>query len=186
VKRPAKKQSTNAGHDKRSKEFDRYKEFVVVYPGSFDPVTFGHLDIVKRAAAQFPRVIVAVVANPSKSPMFSLAERVAMLREACAGLRNVEVDSFEGLLVDYVRAAGRALIIKGLRIVSDFEHEFSMALLNRKLRGADTIFMPASARFAYVSSSSIKEVFSLGGDVAEFVPSSVLRRMRARRVKGKR
>ncbi|HEV2908873.1 MAG TPA: pantetheine-phosphate adenylyltransferase [Candidatus Eremiobacteraceae bacterium] len=187
MKRPAKKRSTKVDRDERSSKLDRYKEFVVVYPGSFDPVTFGHLDVVKRAAAQFPRVIVAVVANPSKSPMFSLAERVAMLREACAGLRNVEVDSFEGLLVDYVRAAGRALIVKGLRIVSDFEHEFSMALLNRKLRGgADTIFMPASARFAYVSSSSIKEVFSLGGDVAEFVPSSVLRRMQARRTKGKR
>ncbi|MBV8172252.1 MAG: pantetheine-phosphate adenylyltransferase [Candidatus Eremiobacteraeota bacterium] len=160
---------------------------VVVYPGSFDPVTFGHLDIVRRAAAQFTSVTVAVVANPSKSPMFSLAERVEMLREACAGLRNVEIDSFEGLLVDYVRRFERALIIKGLRIVSDFEHEFSMALLNRKLKGgAETIFMPASAEFAYVSSSSVKEVFALGGDVAEFVPKSVLRHMLARRRKGKR
>lgn len=161
--------------------------FVVVYPGSFDPVTFGHLDIVRRAAGQFPRVIVAVVANPGKSPMFSLTERVAMLREACRDLTNVEIDSFEGLLVDYVRAAGRALIIKGLRIVSDFEHEFSMALLNRKLRGGvDTIFMPASLEFTYVSSSSVKEVFSLGGNVAEFVPPPVLRRMKARRAQGKR
>jgi pantetheine-phosphate adenylyltransferase len=161
--------------------------FVVVYPGSFDPVTFGHLDIVRRAAAQFPRVIVAVVANPSKTPMFTLAERVAMLSESCADIRNVAVDSFAGLLVEYVRSAGPALIVKGLRIVSDFEHEFSMALLNRKLRGgADTIFMPASPEFAYVSSSSVKEVFSLGGDVAEFVPPAVLRRMHARRAKGKR
>jgi pantetheine-phosphate adenylyltransferase len=160
---------------------------VVVYPGSFDPVTFGHLDIVRRAAAQFARVTVAVVANPSKSPMFSLAERVAMLREACGGLRNVDIDSFEGLLVDYVRRFDRALIVKGLRIVSDFEHEFSMALLNRKLKGgAETIFMPASPEFAFVSSSSVKEVFALGGDVAEFVPQSVLRHMVARRRKRKR
>ncbi|HZV78546.1 MAG TPA: pantetheine-phosphate adenylyltransferase [Candidatus Binatus sp.] len=160
---------------------------VAVYPGSFDPVTFGHLDIVRRAAAQFARVTVAVVANPSKSPMFTLAERVAMLREACGGLRNVDIDSFEGLLVDYVRRFDRALIVKGLRIVSDFEHEFSMALLNRKLKGgAETIFMPASPEFAFVSSSSVKEVFALGGDVAEFVPRSVLRHMLARRRKRKR
>jgi pantetheine-phosphate adenylyltransferase len=160
---------------------------VVVYPGSFDPVTFGHLDIVRRAAAQFARVTVAVVANPSKSPMFTLAERVAMLREACGSLRNVDIDSFEGLLVDYVRRFDRALIVKGLRIVSDFEHEFSMALLNKKLKGgAETIFMPASPEFAFVSSSSVKEVFALGGDVAEFVPQSVLRHMLARRRKRKR
>ena len=160
------------------------REVLAVYPGSFDPVTNGHLDIVRRAAAQFPRLIVAVVANPGKKPMFSLAERVDMLREACRTLRNVEIDSFEGLLVDYARSAGNALIVKGLRIVSDFEHEFSMALLNRKLkRGADTVFMPASLEFTYVSSSSVKEVFSLGGDIAEFVPPAVLRRMRARRAK---
>ena len=152
---------------------------LVVYPGSFDPVTNGHLDIIRRAAARFPRLRVAVVANPGKTPMFGLEERVAMLREACAGLSNVDVDSFEGLLVDYMRKQGNALIIKGLRIVSDFEHEFSMALLNRKLEGGvDTIFMPASLEFAYVSSSSVKEVFSLGGDIAEFVPAAVLRKMK--------
>ncbi|MBV8082126.1 MAG: pantetheine-phosphate adenylyltransferase [Candidatus Eremiobacteraeota bacterium] len=160
---------------------------VVVYPGSFDPVTYGHLDIVQRAASQFPHVVVAVVANPSKSPMFTLPQRVEMLREACGSMRNVEIDAFEGLLVDYVRRFERALIVKGLRIVSDFEHEFSMALLNRKLKGgAETIFMPASPQYAYVSSSSVKEVFSLGGDIAEFVPPSVLRHMRARRGKAKR
>ncbi len=152
---------------------------LVVYPGSFDPVTNGHLDIIRRAAAQFPKLIVAVVANPGKTPMFTLAERVSFLREACAGMSNVEIDSFEGLLVDYIRTHSNALIIKGLRIVSDFEHEFSMALLNRKLEGgADTIFMPASLEYAYVSSSSVKEVFALGGDVAEFVPPAVLRKMK--------
>lgn len=157
---------------------------LVVYPGSFDPVTNGHLDIIRRAAAQFPRLSVAVVANPGKSPMFTLEERVALLREACRGMRNVEIDSFEGLLVDYIRGRGNALIVKGLRIVSDFEHEFSMALLNRKLeRGVDTIFMPASLEYAYVSSSSVKEVFSLGGDIADFVPAAVLRKMKERRTK---
>jgi len=157
-------------------------DFVVVYPGSFDPVTNGHLDIIRRAASQFPRLIVAVVANPSKSPMFSLEQRVAMLREACEGLANVKVDSFAGLLVDYIHAVGDGLILKGLRIVSDFEHEFSMALLNRRLKnGVDTIFMPSSPEYAYVSSSSVKEVFSLGGDISNFVPPAVERHMRARR-----
>ena len=158
------------------------KDFVVVYPGSFDPVTNGHLDIIRRAAKQFPRLVVAVVANPSKKPMFTLEQRVAMLREACRDIDNVGVDSFAGLLVDFMRAAGDGLILKGLRIVSDFEHEFSMALLNRKLRnGVDTIFMPASPEYAYVSSSSVKEVFSLGGDISEFVPQAVERQMRALR-----
>lgn len=154
--------------------------FVAVYPGSFDPVTNGHLDIIRRAAATCPRLIVAVVANPNKKPLFTLAERVALLREVCAGLR-VEVDSFEGLLVDYVRRRRASLIIKGLRIVSDFEYEFSMALLNRRLRGGvDTMFLPASLEYAYISSSSVREVFSLGGDIADFVPSAVLHAMQRR------
>jgi pantetheine-phosphate adenylyltransferase len=156
-----------------------HKGPVVVYPGSFDPVTNGHLDIVRRAAKQFPRLIVAVVANPGKKPMFTLNERVEMLREVCSDLPNVEIDSFAGLLVDFMKGAGDALILKGLRIVSDFEHEFSMALLNRKLKdGVDTIFMPASPEYAYVSSSSVKEVFALGGDISQFVPPAVERQMR--------
>lgn len=150
-----------------------------VYPGSFDPVTNGHFDIIARAARCFPRLIVAVVDNPQKRPMFSLGRRVELLRDVCAGIDNVEVDQFAGLLVDYVRRAGARVIVKGLRIVSDFEHEFSMAVLNRKLRGGpDTIFVPASIEYAYVSSSSVKEVFSLGGDVSDFVPPVVLRAMR--------
>lgn len=151
---------------------------LVVYPGSFDPVTNGHLDIIRRSAQFFGTLVVAVVANPAKTPMFSLDERVGMLREVCRGMHNVEVDSFEGLLVDFIKRRGATLIVKGLRIVSDFEHEFSMALLNRKLEdGVDTLFVPASLEYAYVSSSSVKEVFKLGGDVSEFVPTSVLRRM---------
>ncbi len=150
----------------------------VVYPGSFDPVTNGHLDIIKRAARYFPELIVAVVGNPNKTAMFGIAERVAMLHAACADLPNVEVDSFTGLLVEYIRKRRADLIVKGLRIVSDFEHEYSMALLNRKLKdGVETIFMPASLDYAYVSSSSVKEVFGLGGDISEFVPPTVLRAM---------
>jgi pantetheine-phosphate adenylyltransferase len=170
---------------------------LAVYPGSFDPVTNGHMDIIKRAARCFPRLLVAVVENPSKTPMFTLARRVELLREVCADMRNVEVDRFAGLLVDYVRRRDAQIIVKGLRIVSDFEHEFSMAVLNRKLRGgADTMFVPASIEYAYVSSSSVKEVFSLGGDISDFVPPLVLRAMQslrapaagspARRKEGKR
>ncbi|MBV8339815.1 MAG: pantetheine-phosphate adenylyltransferase [Candidatus Eremiobacteraeota bacterium] len=158
----------------------RQERFLAVYPGSFDPVTNGHLDIIRRAAAACPRLIVAVVANPNKKPLFTLPERVALLRDVCKGL-DVEVDSFEGLLVDYVRRRRASLIIKGLRIVSDFEYEFSMALLNRRLRGGvDTMFLPASLEYAYISSSSVREVFSLGGNIADFVPPAVLRAMRRR------
>lgn len=153
-----------------------------VYPGSFDPVTNGHLDIIVRAARCFPRLIVAVVDNPNKLPMFTLDRRVELLREVCAGIANVEVDQFSGLLVDFVSGVGAQVIVKGLRIVSDFEHEYSMAVLNRKLRGnPDTIFVPASIEYAYVSSSSVKEVFSLGGDISDFVPPVVLRAMSAMR-----
>lgn len=152
---------------------------MAVYPGSFDPVTNGHLDIIRRAAAHYPKLIVAVVANPNKTPLFSLQQRVDLLREVCAGVSGVEIDCFEGLLVDFVRRKGASLIIKGLRIVSDFEHEFSMALLNRNLPGGvDTMFLPATLEFAYVSSSSVREVFSLGGDISEFVPAAVLRAMK--------
>jgi pantetheine-phosphate adenylyltransferase len=153
-----------------------------VYPGSFDPVTNGHLDIIARAARCFGRLIVAVVANPNKQPMFSLDRRVELLRDVCKDMPNVEVDRFSGLLVDYVRDTGAHVIVKGLRIVSDFEHEYSMAVLNRKLRGgADTMFVPASIEYAYLSSSSVKEVFALGGDIADLVPPVVLRAMRAQR-----
>jgi len=154
-------------------------KFLAVYPGSFDPVTNGHLDIIRRAAAHYPNLIVAVVANPSKRPLLSLQERVDLLRVVSTGIPHVEVDCFEGLLVDYVRRRKCSLIIKGLRIVSDFEYEFSMALLNRRLRGGvDTMFLPASLEYAFISSSSVREVFSLGGDISEFVPPAVLRAMK--------
>jgi pantetheine-phosphate adenylyltransferase len=123
-------------------------------------------------------LIVAVVANPNKQPLLTLDERVKLLREVCRDLPRIEVDCFEGLLVDYVRHRKASLIIKGLRIVSDFEYEFSMALLNRRLRGGvETMFLPASLEYAYISSSSVREVFSLGGDISDFVPPAVLRAM---------
>lgn len=151
----------------------------VVYPGSFDPATNGHMDIIRRAAHLFSRVVVAVVANPQKTPMFGLDERVAMLRESCGELPNVEIDKFEGLLVDFVRRRGAALVVKGLRIVSDFEHEYSMAVLNRKIKGGiETVFLPARLEYAYLSSSSVREVYALGGDISEFVPAAVLKHMR--------
>jgi pantetheine-phosphate adenylyltransferase len=150
-----------------------------VYPGSFDPVTNGHLDIIRRAAKYYSKLIVAVVVNPNKKPMLTLAQRVEMLREVCADIGGVEVDSFDGLLVDYVRKRHASLIVKGLRIVSDFEYEFSMAMLNRHLAGGvDTMFLPASLEYAHISSSSVREVFTLGGDISEFVPPSVLRAMK--------
>ncbi len=155
------------------------RRFVAIYPGSFDPVTNGHLDIIRRAAANYPSLIVAVVTNPSKKPLLSATQRVELLREVCKNMPQVEVDSFDGLLVDYARRRKASLIIKGLRIVSDFEYEFSMALLNRRLRGGvDTMFLPASLEYAYISSSSVREVFSLGGNIAEFVPPAVLRAMK--------
>ncbi len=150
-----------------------------VYPGSFDPVTNGHMDIIRRAARLYPRLIVAAVVNPNKRPWLTLDERVHLLRLACAGIPGIEVDSFDGLLVDYVHRRGAALIIKGLRIVSDFEYEFSMALLNRRLRGGvDTMFLPASLEYAYISSSFVREVFALGGDISEFVPAPVLQALK--------
>jgi pantetheine-phosphate adenylyltransferase len=162
---------------------------VAVYPGSFDPVTNGHLDIIRRAARYYAKLVVAVVVNPSKKPMLSVAQRVELLRAVCAKVPRVEVDSFDGLLVDYVRKRRASLIIKGLRIVSDFEYEFSMATLNRRLPGGvDTMFLPASLEYAHISSSSVREVFLLGGDVSEFVPPAVLaamKRLRAGLAAGK-
>ncbi|HVA38812.1 MAG TPA: pantetheine-phosphate adenylyltransferase [Candidatus Dormibacteraeota bacterium] len=154
-----------------------------VYPGSFDPITNGHMDIVHRAALVFPKLTVAVVVNPQKrSPMFTLEEREQMIRESVAGLANVRVDHFRGLLAEYVKHIEANLIVKGLRVVSDFESEMSTALMNRSLsKDVDTAFMMASAEFSFVSSSLVKEVFFLGGDVSPFVPQHVLRTMEMRR-----
>ncbi len=147
-------------------------------PGTFDPVTNGHVDIVQRAAGLFDRVLVAVVENPAKEPLFSVADRVEMLRESLAGLGNVEVGSFSGLLVDYARNHGVGVIVKGLRAVSDFDYELQMAQMNRHLGEVETCFVPTSPRWSYLSSSLVKEIARFGGDVSGLVPEQVLRRLK--------
>ncbi len=145
-----------------------------IYPGSFDPVTNGHLDIVQRAASVFDEVIVAVSLNIGKSPMFTIEERKEMLVEACAGFPNVRVESFTGLLVRYAEEHGANVIVKGLRALSDFEFEFEMALMNRRLdEGIETVFMMTNAEYSYLSSSIVKEVALLGGSVEGLVPKIV-------------
>lgn len=153
-----------------------------IYPGSFDPPTNGHLDVVERAARCFDELIVAVVVNPQKhSPMFSLEEREAMLRDCVAHLANVRVEHFRGLLADYVKRSDADVIVKGLRVVSDFETEMSLAMMNRSLSAVDTFFLMSDPSFSFVSSSLVKEVFFLGGEVSTLVPTPVLRVMDAKR-----
>ena len=142
-------------------------------PGTFDPVTNGHLDIIGRASETFETVVVGALENPSKQPMFSLEERVAMLKEACAGMPNVTVVSFRGLLVDLARSHGDAVIVKGLRAISDYEYEIQMAQMNHRLAGVETLFMSTSPRWSFLSSSLVKEVARLGGDVSGLVPDNV-------------
>jgi pantetheine-phosphate adenylyltransferase len=142
-------------------------------PGTFDPVTNGHLDIIGRASQTFELVVVAALENPSKEPMFTLEERVAMLKEACSGMPNVTVVSFRGLLVDLARSHGDAAIVKGLRAVSDYEYEIQMAQMNHRLAGVETLFMPTSPNWSFLSSSLVKEVAQLGGDVSGLVPAHV-------------
>jgi pantetheine-phosphate adenylyltransferase len=145
-----------------------------VCPGSFDPVTLGHLDIVRRASALFDEVVVAVGVNPSKSRLFSAEERLAMLREGVAGLANVRVEGFTGLITAYCREAGAGAIVKGLRSGADFDYELPMAQMNAHLTGVETVFVPADPQYGYVSSSLVKEVASFGGDVSALVPDFVL------------
>ncbi len=153
-----------------------------IYPGSFDPPTMGHLDVIARAAEIFDNLTVAVVVNPQKrEPMFTIEERKAMMRNCVRELPHVDVADFRGLLATFVRSQNVDVIVKGLRIVADFENEMSTALMNRSLSGVDTLFLMSDARFSFVSSSMVKEVFLLGGDVAEFVPPDVLRFMQAKR-----
>jgi pantetheine-phosphate adenylyltransferase len=154
---------------------------IAICPGSFDPITNGHLDVIQRAARIFDRVIVAVAASEEKGPMFSLAERLDLVRRTVAHLPNVEADSFRGLLVDYVGQRGGQAVVRGLRAVSDFEFEFQLALMNRKLNEqVETLFMMPRETYTFLSSRLIKEIASLGGDVEEFVPPPVLEALRAR------
>jgi pantetheine-phosphate adenylyltransferase len=142
-------------------------------PGTFDPVTNGHLDIIGRAAETFDAVIVGALENPSKQPMFTLEERVAMLKEACSGMPGVSVVSFRGLLVDFARDQAAGVIVKGLRAVSDYEYEIQMAQMNLRLAGVETVFMPTNPSWSFLSSSLVKEVARLGGDVSGLVPEHV-------------
>jgi pantetheine-phosphate adenylyltransferase len=142
-------------------------------PGTFDPVTNGHLDIIGRASETFETVVVGALENPSKQPMFSLEERVAMLKEACSGMPNVTVVSFRGLLVDLARSQGDAVIVKGLRAISDYEYEIQMAQMNHRMAGVETLFMATSPKWSFLSSSLVKEVARLGGDVSGLVPDHV-------------
>lgn len=150
-----------------------------IYPGSFDPPTNGHLDIIRRASKLVDELVVSVVLNPSKNALFTLEERTEMLQETATELGNVRVESFTGLLVDFVRRQEARIIVKGLRAVSDFEFEFQMALLNRNLAPeVDTLFLMTADRHAFLSSSSVKEIASLGGSVADLVPPHVEARLR--------
>jgi len=151
-----------------------------VCPGSFDPPTLGHLDIVGRAAALFDEVIVAVLINKSKKGLFTVDERIEMLTEVTAQWANVRVDSFHGLLVDYCTAQDVRAIVKGLRAVTDFDYELQMAQMNQQLSGVDTLFMSTSPEYSFVASSLVKEVATYGGDVAHLLPPAVHRRLIAR------
>lgn len=152
-----------------------------VYPGTFDPITNGHSDIVRRAARLFDRVVVAIAANPGKTPFFSLEERVALAEQVLQGMDNVEVVSFKGLLVEFVRDCGAQAILRGLRAVSDFEYEFQLAGMNRHLAPElETLFLTPAEEFAYVSSSLVREIAALGGDVAHFVDTAVEAALKAR------
>ncbi len=152
---------------------------VAVYPGSFDPVTSGHADVIARSARTFEEVVVSVGRNSGKTPLFSVDERLEMLREVCAPWPNVRVDSFDGMLVNYARACGATVIIKGLRAVSDFEYEFQMALMNRhQAPTIETVFLMPDEKYVYLSSSIIKEVGRLKGDLAKFLPQEVVKALR--------
>ena len=147
---------------------------IVIYPGSFDPITYGHLDIIKRAVKVFDKVIVAVAHDSEKDPLFSVFERIELLKKATKGIKGVEVDDFHGLVVDYVKTKKAKVVIRGLRMISDFEYEFQVALTNRKLsQDVETIFMMPSEAYSYLSSKLIKEVASLGADLKGFVPGFV-------------
>jgi pantetheine-phosphate adenylyltransferase len=151
---------------------------LAIYPGTFDPITYGHMDVVTRATRLFPRVIVLVGRNPSKSPLFTVDERVEMVTEVFRNNPRVTTDAFEGLLVEYARRKKATAIIRGLRAVSDFEYEFQMAQMNRKLQSAvDTIFLVPHERYTYLNSTIVREVARLGGDVSGFIPLSVRKRL---------
>jgi pantetheine-phosphate adenylyltransferase len=154
---------------------------VAIYPGSFDPLTNGHLDLIERGARLFDELIVAVLKNTGKQPLFTVPERVAMVEEACGRLTRVKADAFEGLLVDYAAKKGANVILRGIRAISDYETELQMALLNRRMRSEiETIFLMAREEFSFISSHMIKEIITLGGNVAQFVPACVMEKLQTK------
>ncbi len=155
---------------------------IAVYPGSFDPLTNGHLDIISRGCGLFSQLIVVVLVNSQKEPLFAIPERLEMMGEATAHLPNVQVDSFEGLLVDYLTQRDADIVLRGIRAVSDYEAELQMALLNRRMRPqTETVLLMASEENSFISSRMVKEIFRLGGDITGFVPEVIAKRLRARR-----
>ena len=150
------------------------KSITAVCPGSFDPITFGHVDIIKRASSMFDRVIVVVMKNADKVSTFTVEERLEMIRRSVGDIPNVEIDSYDGLLADYARIHNARVIVKGLRAVSDFEYEFQMALTNKKLnQDTETLFLTTSAEYMYLSSSMVKLIGSMGGKIRDFVPEAI-------------
>jgi pantetheine-phosphate adenylyltransferase len=149
--------------------------------GTFDPITMGHLDVIERASRIFPRIVIGVATNPGKNPLFSLDERISLVKAATAHLEGIEIDSFSGLLVDFTKSKDVQVIVRGLRAFSDFEYEFQMALTNRKLNpDIETIFLMPKQDYSYVSSSNVREVAALGGDISQFVPPPVQEALKER------
>ncbi len=156
-------------------------KLTAVFPGTFDPVTNGHVDIISRGRDLFDRIVIAILRNPDKDPLFPLEERAEILKAVVGRWSNVEVDSFDGLLIDFVRARGAQVIVRGLRALSDFEYEYQMTLMNQRLEpGIQTVFMMPSEAYSYVSSRLVKEVARLGGDVTGLVPPKVIIRLKRR------
>ena len=152
-----------------------------LYPGTFDPPTNGHIDLIQRGSKLFEHLTVAILKNPVKNPLFTLEERVEMLRESTGALGNVSVATFDGLMVEFARHLSATAVLRGIRAISDYEHEFQMALMNRRLAPEiETVFLQPAGRYSFVSSRMVKEVFSVGGDVTGLVPPNVLKRLRAR------
>ena len=160
----------------------KYKDIIAVYPGSFDPPTNGHIDIIGRAAKIFPKVIVAITHNYNKNHMFTLEERLSMMKDSVSDIKNVKVSSFSGLLVDYLNKIDSFCIVRGLRALSDFEYEFQMALMNRKLKkDVETIFLMPDQEYTFLSSSMVREIAYLGGQFKNFVPGNVYKKIISKR-----
>jgi pantetheine-phosphate adenylyltransferase len=160
---------------------EKHEEVVAIYPGSFDPITIGHLDVIERGSRLCDRLIVSILRNEAKSPLFSVEERMEMLTEVTSRFRNVEVDSFDGLLATWALRRGARVILRGIRAISDYEYELQMALMNRRLQPQlETVFLLAGEQFSFISSKLVKEVYSLGGNITGLVPPIVEKRLRER------